>query len=51
MLLQDRLNHLIVFHVLRELTGFLDLINVANDFVADLEHRLSILGPFTESEC
>ena len=48
---QDRLNHLLVLHVHKELTDSLDLITVANDFAADSEHRLSIFGHFTESDC
>ena len=32
-------------------TNSLDLITVANDFVADSKHRLSIFGRFTESDC
>ena len=47
---QERLNHLLVLHVQKELTDSLNLIAVANDFVADLEHRLSIFGRFTESD-
>lgn len=47
---QDRLNHLLVLYVHKELTDSLDLITVANDFAADPEHRLSILS-FTESDC
>ena len=47
---QDRLNQLLVLHMHKELTDSLDLITVANDFAADLEHRLSIFGHFTESD-
>ena len=48
---QDRLNHLLLLHVHTELTDSLDLIVVANDFVAESEHRLSIFACFTESDC
>ena len=44
---QDRLNHLLVLNVNKDLTDSLDLISVGNDLTADLEHRLSIDGlPF-----
>ena len=48
---QDRLNHLLVLHVHKELTDSLDMITVANDFVAGSEHRLSMFGCFSESDC
>ena len=48
---QERLNNLLVLHVHKELTDSLDLITVTNDFVTDSEHRLSMFGHFTESDC
>ena len=45
---QERLNHLLLLHVHKERTDSLNLITVANDFVADSEHRLSVFGRFTE---
>lgn len=47
---QDRLNHLLVLNVNKELTDSLDLITVGSDLTADSEHRLSIFGHFTESD-
>ena len=37
---QDRLNHLMILHVHKELTDALDLKEVANEFVCGSEHRL-----------
>ena len=50
-MLQERLNHLLVLHVHKDRTDSLDLITVANNFVIDSDHRLSIFGCFTESDC
>lgn len=44
---QDRLNHLMVLHVHKQLTDELNLKDVANDFVSASEHRLSLFGKFT----
>ncbi len=43
---QERLNHLMVLHVHRDITDSLDMISVANEFVADSEHRSQIFGTF-----
>lgn len=43
---QDRLNHLMILHVHKELTDALNLKEVANDFVCGSEHRLRIFGKF-----
>ena len=43
---QSRLNHLILLKVHSQLTDQLDLIDVANSFVAGSEHRLSLFGKF-----
>lgn len=46
---QLRLNSLMVLHVHKELTDKLNILEVANEFVANkLEHRLNIFGKFTE---
>ncbi len=44
---QERLNHLVVLHVHKELTDDLDLISIANEFVGDSEHRLKLFGTFS----
>ena len=43
---QERLNHLLLLHVHKELTDKLSCIDVASSFVADSEHRLSVFGRF-----
>lgn len=43
---QSRLNHLVLLKVHSQLTDQLDLIDVANSFVAGSEHRLSLFGKF-----
>lgn len=43
---QERLNHLMVLHVHKDITDKLDLKSVANEFVGDTEHRLKIFGTF-----
>ena len=47
---QDRLTHLMTLHILKELTDKLDLITIANDFVAGDTHRLTIFGTFTSKD-
>ncbi len=37
---QERLNHLMILHVHRDITDNLDMISVANEFVSDSEHRM-----------
>ena len=44
---QDRLNHLMVLHIHKQITDDLNLKDVANDFVSASEHRLSLFGKFT----
>ena len=43
---QSRLNHLMLLHVHKHLTDKLDLVKIANGFVAGSEHRLSVFGHF-----
>jgi len=43
---QVRLNHLMILHVHRDITRNLNMINVANEFVGDSEHRLKLFGTF-----
>ena len=47
---QDRLTHLMVLHIHKELTDKLDLISIANDFVAGDTHRLTGFGTFTSKD-
>lgn len=42
----ERLNHVMLFHVHKEKTDKLKLPDVANDFVAGNEHRLSMFSNF-----
>ena len=46
---QERLNHLLL-HTHKELTESIDLIAVANDFVAQSEHRFTQFGKFSEAD-
>lgn len=43
---QQRMNNLMLLHVHKDITDGLDLKSVANDFVADSDHRLSMFGSF-----
>ena len=43
---QERLNNLMVLHVHKDYTESLDLVKVANDFVAEHEYRLQRFGTF-----
>ena len=45
---QDRLNHLMVFHVHKDLTDKLNLNDIGNEFVGQSEHRLALFGSFSE---
>lgn len=45
---QQRLNNLMVLHVHKDRTDSLNVIDVANDFVKDSEHRLKMYGKFFE---
>ena len=47
---QQRLNHLMVLHIHKERTDKIDIVSVANEFVAQREHRSSIFGKFTEAD-
>ena len=47
---QQRLNHLMVLHIHKDLTDELDIVTLANEFVALREHRSSIFGTFTEAD-
>lgn len=42
---QQRLNHLMLLHVHKSYTDDLSLVDVANDFIADNEHRKQFFGP------
>lgn len=48
---QDRLNHLMVLHIHRDLTDSLDLKACANAFVDKDPHRLAVFGKFTDNNC
>jgi len=43
---QERLNHFLLLHMLKDQTRELSCINVANSFVVDSEYQLSIFGQF-----
>ena len=43
---QERLNHLMLLHVHKELTDTLNLADVANDFVSSCDNRLRVFGKF-----
>ena len=48
---QQRLNHLMLLHVHKSHTDDLDLIDVANDFIDDSDHRKYFFGPdFKQSD-
>ena len=47
---QSRLNHLMVLHIQKEATDKLNLIDVANMFIAGSEHRMTVFGTFHESD-
>ena len=44
---QERLTHLMTLHIHKQLTDELDLISLANQFVAGDTHRLTVFGTFT----
>ncbi len=44
---QERLNHLLVLHVHKELTDSFDLKDIASDFISGSDHRINIFGSFT----
>ncbi len=41
---QDRLNHLMILNIFKELTKKLDLVKVANEFISGSEHRKNFFG-------
>ena len=43
---QERSNNLMLWHIHQELTDYLDLKDVATEFISGSEHRLSIFGKF-----
>ena len=43
---QERLNHLMLLHVHKDLTDSLSLVDVANEFVSKSERRLQVFGKF-----
>ena len=43
---QERLNHLMMLHIHKDITDSIDLSDVANDFVRNCEHRSNIFGKF-----
>ena len=45
---QDRLNHLMTWHVYQDKLDSLDLVSVANDFVSLNEHRRTFFGTFAQ---
>ena len=47
---QDRLTHLMTLHIHKEFTDRLDLITIANDFVAGDTNRLTVFGTFTSKD-
>ena len=44
------LNHLLLLHTHKQLTNSIDLIAVANEFLALSEHRLSLFGKFSDAD-
>lgn len=47
---QQRINNCMVLHVHDDLTDMLNLIDIANDFVFESEHRASIFGTFVTED-
>ena len=43
---QQRLNNLMILHVHKECTDSLNPVKIANEFVGEAEHRLTIFGKF-----
>ena len=44
---QERLKHLMVFHVHKDLTDKSNLTNIGKEFVVQSEHRLVLFGSFS----
>ena len=49
-MLQVQSNNLLLLHVHKTITDSLDLIAVANSFVQESEHCLSVFGKFSERD-
>ena len=49
-MMQKRINNLLAMSVYKEEADNLDLINVANDFVAGNPHSLSKFGHFSQAD-
>ena len=47
---QERLNHLMMLHIHRELTDQLNLVETANEFICGNEHRLTLFGKFRSTD-
>ncbi len=48
---QDRLNHLMILNIYKELANELDLPAVANEFISDSDHRKNFLDHFKLYTC
>ena len=48
---QTRLNSIMILSTHKHLTDKLDLIEIANEFVRGSEHRMTIFGTFSQSDC
>ena len=48
---QARLNSIMILSTHKYLTDKLDLIEIANEFVRGSEHRMTIFGTFSQSDC
>ena len=44
---QLRINNLMVLHIHKQSLDQMNMVEVANDFVAESEHRLTLFGKFT----
>ena len=47
---QDRMNNLMCLYVHKDKTSYMDIVKIANDFVAQSKHRLDIFGKFAHSD-
>ena len=47
---QERLNHLMILSVHKNLTDSLNLVEVANEFVSVSEHRMTLFGIFSTND-
>ena len=48
-MLQERLNHLMLLHVHKELTDNLNMTKVGNEFIKSSERRIHVFGTFPQS--